>query len=675
VVSRSSTPTTLQAIIDRARSRPKHRVWTERLISILFCAFFLAELLFSVRHLSQTVDEPVHLYTAYRYVRCGDLTLSPEHPPFAKVIAITPLLFMDFDLDCTPRKLNELEQFNASLDWLYAHDWRRGLQRARMAISIFAVGLYALTWMIARRMFGLRTAVMASALFVFEPNILAYGALVLTDISLAATLLFAVFSFYLWISKRKLSLLFLAALATGLSLLSKASGIVILPILVLLAIGDTLVQRTDLRSTFRLAIRNLLAVAVIFIIAFGVLWLGYGMRFAASPGHPRVDYVPQNAGLTTRTHFAMKRYHLLPEAYLDGFAAARGISNNDGPSFVAGKFYPRSPWFATPFYLSIRNTSAMLALYLIGVVGIALAFSRRPREWLFLLLPPALYLAICMHSSLLGGIRYLLPAVPFLLIAAAAGCVELTRSSRWVQVLVFCLVVLHALSSLRAYPNYLSYANELWGGSEDAYKYVSWPDIGQSYIEAKTYLQRHPSDKCWYLTPFQWSPQLYGVPCNAFGLYVENQIPSRVQGTVIVSSTLFNYSRPSGVELAAPFRNVPPNAKIGGSALLVYEGDFDTSFAASLSESQMMHRDFSAGQISSALEHGRRSVEFAPNSVVPHYDFCTVLADAGQTDSALQECSTAQRLVNSDPFRGNPVYNAIRIAIDNALKKIGTPSR
>jgi hypothetical protein len=497
----------------------------------------------------------------------------------------------------------------------------------------------------------------------------------MTDVAIASMLLLAVFAFYLWIKKRMTPLLLFTAAATGLTLLAKASGVVILPIFMLLAIGDALIQRADPRSTFRLAIRNLLAVALIFMLALGVLWLGYGMRFAASPGHPGVDYVPRDAGLTTRMHFAMKHYHLLPEAYLDGFAAARGISNNDGPSFVAGKFYPRSPWFATPFYLSIRNTSAMLALYLIGVVGIALAFSRRPREWLFLLLPPALYLAICMHSSLLGGIRYLLPAVPFLLIAAAAGCVELTRSSRWVQVLVFCLVVLHALSSLRAYPNYLSYANELWGGSEDAYKYVSWPDIGQSYIEAKTYLQRHPSDKCWYLTPFQWSPQLYGVPCNAFGLYVENQIPSRIQGAVIVSSTLFNYSRPSGTELAGPFKDAQPTSKLGGSALLVYEGDFDTSFAASLSESQMMHRDFSAGQISSALEHGRRSVEFAPNSVVPHYDFCTVLADAGQTDSALRECSTAQKLATSDPLRRNPVYNAIRTAIDNELKKIGTQAK
>ena len=281
-----------------------------------------------------------------------------------------------------------------------------------------------------------------------------------------------------------------------------------------------------------------------------------------------------------------------------------------------------------------------------------------------------------MHSTLVGGVRYLLPVFPFLIIATAAGCVELAKRSRWVWGTVFCLVVLHAFSSLRAYPNYLSYANEFWGGTENAYKYTAWTDVGQSYLEAGAYLRRHPlRDQCWFLTSFQWSPQLYGTPCNAFGLYLENPAPLRVQGTVIVSSTLFSYLRPPGIELAAPFRNVPPTAKIGGSSLLVYEGTFDTSFAASLSESQMMHRDFSAGHTSAALEHGRRSVELAPNSVVPHYDFCTVLADAGQLDSALEECSTAQKLANSDPLRANPVYSAIRIAIDNQLKRIGTHTK
>jgi len=149
-------------------------------------------------------------------------------------------------------------------------------------------------------------------------------------------------------------------------------------------------------------------------------------------------------------------------------------------------------------------------------------------------------------------------------------------------------------------------------------------------------------------------------------------MPPRVQGTVIVSSSLFTYLRPKQVELAAPFVGIQPKDKIGGSSLLVYEGEFDTSFAAALSENQMMSNDFSAGRRAAALAHGERSVELAPNSAVIRYAFCSALAELGQWDAALKQCSTAHNLVDRDSIRGNAIYDEVRIAIENELKAIAT---
>jgi hypothetical protein len=660
----------LNSVINKTWDRPGLRRSAEWFIPVLLCVVLMGQLFLSIRHLSQTVDESLHLYSAYRYVRCGDLTVSPEHPPLAKLIAVTPLLFLNFDVDCAPTKLEEFVVWNASLQWLYSHDWRRGLPRARMAISVFALGLCLLVWLTARRMFGLGTAIIAGILLVFEPNILAYGALVLTDVPVTCTLFFAVSAFYLWMVRPNASRLLLVCVATGLTLLTKASGAVVIPILCVLAVVGPFGQHLGAGSVFHAVRRNLLALAVTFCVALCIVWIGYGVRYGARPEGARVENAPTDAGWTTRAHFVMRHYHLLPEAYLDGFAGARGISNNSGAAFLAGKFYPRSPWFATPFYLLIRNTSAMLVLFLLGGLGLIVGFSRHPLEWLFLLVPAITYLAICMHSSLVGGVRYLLPAFPFLLVAAAAGCTEMARRWRVIRVAVVCLIVFHAFSSLRAYPNYLSYANEFWGGPTNAYKYIAWPDIGQAHLEAGAYLRRHPSEKCWYLTAFPWNPRIDGVPCSPFGLYLDNEVPVRVQGTVIVSSDLFSYLRPPGIELAAPFRNAVPKDKIGGSALLVYEGDFDTSFAAAWSESQMMNDNLSARRIADALTHGERSIELAPNSVVTRYAYCAALAQAGQANLALKECSTARAFVNSDPLRTDPVYNEIRIAIENQLKGI-----
>ena len=347
----------------------------------------------------------------------------------------------------------------------------------------------------------------------------------------------------------------------------------------------------------------------------GGLWDAFrrAPRRAATPGATTSCDLRQRARL-----LELEEHHLLPQAYLEGFAGALAISNQGSVAFVAGKTYLHAPWFSTPFNFLIRNTAAMLAMILVAAFGIAITFRQRRRERLFLLVPAVVYLAVCIHASINVSVRYLLPMFPFLLIAVADGCVELARRVRWVSYAVPCLLVLHAASSLHAYPNYLSYANDLWGGPSQAYKYESWLDMGQAYPEAKVYLEQHPTENCWFITGWQWDPAFYNVPCQTFGLDLPHEIPPHVHGTVIVSSTLLTDVRLEEGELAAAFKNATPKDHIGGSALLVYEGDFDTSLDAATGERNLATYAFSAGQVSAALEHAKRAVELAPASQPAH---------------------------------------------------------
>ena len=99
--------------------------WLEWLIPAALCTIMLAQLLLSDRQLSQTADEATHLYSGYRYLKCGDLTVSPEHPPLAKIVAAAPLFTMNFAVSCEPFKEDDdVEQATASLDWLYSQNWR-----------------------------------------------------------------------------------------------------------------------------------------------------------------------------------------------------------------------------------------------------------------------------------------------------------------------------------------------------------------------------------------------------------------------------------------------------------------------------------------------------------------------------------------------------------------------
>ena len=624
----------------------------EWLIPAVLCAVMLGQLLFSGLQLSQTSDEATHLYSGYRYLKCGDFTVSPEHPPLAKVIAAAPLLLMNIAVNCAPIKGDNVQQAFAAVGWLYSQNWPVALARARMAVSVFAVGLCLLVWIMARRMFGLSTAIVASLLLIFEPNVLAYGSLVMTDVPVTCMLLFAVLGFYLWVRHRTAPFLILTALATGLALLAKHSGVVVVPILSVLAIADAFTQPHGDRPKCQLALRNLLAVALICALAVGVVWVGYGMRFAAYPAAPQLQEARSPAtSVSGRVLLELEEHHLLPQAYLEGFAAALTLSNQGSVAFVAGKIYLHAPWFSTPFNFLIRNTAAMLAMIVAAVFGLAITFRQRRRERLFLLVPAAVYLAVCLHASSNVSVRYLLPMFPFLLIAVAAGCVELARRVRWLSYALPCLIVLHAASSLHAYPNYLSYANEFWGGPANAYKYLPAMDWGQAYPQAKSYLERHPAENCWFITGWQWDPAFYDVPCQTFGLYVTHEIPPpHVHGTIIVSSTLLTDVRLAEGEIAAAFTKATPKDHIGGSALLVYEGDFDTSLDAATGERNLATYAFSVGQFSAALEHGKKAVDLAPASALAHANLCRLLVPT-QIDSALKECYMARNLLRNDPLR------------------------
>lgn len=639
----------------------------EWLIPTAICALMLGQLLLTSRQLSQTADEATHLYSGYRYLKCGDLTVSPEHPPLAKVVAAAPLVSMNFAVDCAPFKGDSLSQAFASLNWLYTQDWPVALLRARAAVSIFAVGLCALVWICARWMFGFATAVVASVLLVFEPNILAYGPLVLTDIPVTSMLVLAVLGSYLWIKHRRMPFLILTAVATGLTLLAKHSGVVVVPILVVLAIADAAIQSGTLHSKWQLALRNLMTVALICALAVAIVWLGYGMRFAEHSGAAEVQVPRPNASDAKGGVLAqLEAHHLLPQAYAQGFVDALSISSQTSTAFVGGQVYARAPWFSTLLNFVLRSTVAMMAMMLTAVLGIAFTFRQQRRELLFLLVPVAVYLSVCLHASANVSIRYLLPMYPFLLIAVAAGCVELAKRMRWLNYALPCLLVLHAASALNAYPNYLSYANELWGGPAQAYKYLPWLDVGQTYPQAKDYLEKHPAKDCWFIAAWQWDPQFYDVPCQTISLYLPHEIPPHVHGTVIVSSTLLTDVRIADAEMVAGFKNAVPKDHIGGSALLVYEGDFDTSLDAAAGESNLATRALSTGQLSAALEHGRKAVALAPASPLVHANLCRFLATT-QVDAALRECYVARSLLLRDPLRDEPTRKKYLESIESSI--------
>lgn len=593
--------------------------WREWWIPALLCTVFLAQIWLSSPRVSQTADEATHLYSGYRYLKCGDLTVSPEHPPLAKVVAALPLLWMKADVNCDAFTGDDFGQSLQALQWMYSGNWRAKLLWARFADSIFAGILLIIVWVVARHFFGRGTAIVASVLLVFEPTLLANGPQVMTDMAVTAMLPLAVYGCYLCLQKKTLPWIALAGVAVGATLLSKASGVVVLPAVAISSCVQAFWGESDKASGGRTLRDNLLRIAAVFLVAYVVLWMGYGMRFA-----PRTGYVQPPVSTSTMPAQPklgglawVEQYHLLPEAYVQGmdFTVQASSSSSDIRQYLLGKQYNAPPWYTLPIHVLVRSTVAVLAMCLLAAGGLFLCMRRYRAALTWLLVPAVLVLAACMHSALSGGIRYMLPSLPFVLMLVAAGCMELWQRYRWMHYALPCLLAMHVASSLHAYPNYLSYANELWGGPSQTYKYIP-VDIGQGYEEVRRYTEAHPSQPCYLLTDWQWDPEYYGIHCHAFGYpWRLEVVPEQLQGTVIVSSRMlndFDYFREIASE---PFRRAQPVAKIAGSALLVYQGTFDTHAAASVSARYVAISAVQRQDLSQAMELLNYAIKLEPDDL------------------------------------------------------------
>src|SRR5208283_509458 len=170
----------------------------EWVVFMVLAIVMMAQMWSSIRRLSVTSDEVVHLHGAYRFLQCGDSSVDPEHPPLVKIVAALPLLAMHVN-DPNPGVCGVQADMESSYrrghDLLFAND-ESMLTAARISTSIFAILLLGATYLFARALFGAPVAMIAGAWVAFEPNLLGHGSLVTTDVPAALGFVVAIYA--LW---------------------------------------------------------------------------------------------------------------------------------------------------------------------------------------------------------------------------------------------------------------------------------------------------------------------------------------------------------------------------------------------------------------------------------------------------------------------------------------------
>lgn len=461
--------------------------WLILVVTLLF--FWLA--LNSMLGDSPTMDEQNHLARGLAFLRTGDPRLSLEHPPLINTISALPLLTLDnVALPTDHPSWTQPQgwyQFAELLLWQYNHDVSRMIFLARLPIVFLTLGLALLAFQFARTLWGHLAGMLAYIMILFDPNIMAHGRYVTTDLGGMLFALLALFACWrLWQtpgwSWRRL---LIVAFALGLAYSSKLSILVFLPILATLAIlaiypGPNLMSDRVRRLT-QLVLANILALAVIWAV-FGFQW---GALSFANPALAVLNGI--NAPMPT---------------YWAGIEQILLITDGGRPSFLLGQtsttgflaYFPVAFLVKTPLPTLIILVASLILHFVVPIRKIDRARAT------FLLLPALLYFLVSMQSGLNIGYRHLLPILPLLYIAGAGALVRLTQRyrhttqmpARRLLMSIYAATPVVALIAVTVWlhPHYLSFFNIIGGGPANGHELLvdSNIDWGQDLIRLKQWM-------------------------------------------------------------------------------------------------------------------------------------------------------------------------------------------
>jgi len=644
------------------------RKYWPRLTAAALLLVLATQVALSTWQQSPSWDEGDHIFAGYMNWKAGEYDLNPEHPPLVKLIATLPLLPLDLKVSPRTRHSFKTEAYMGGRELLFRNDPRYGghysadtlLFRVHMAALVFAIVLGLLLFLATSEMFSATAGVIALAIFVFDPSVLAHAPFVATDIGAACGFFAAVYTLYRLVKRPTLTRATICGLAVGLALTTKHSTVLLLPIFLLLLSGE-LFGRWRSQQPFprQISLKLTAGITIIAAIALFVLWSVYSFRFAMHPVEMKMPALSAKLAtvspLLAHTILFAAKHHLLPESYLYGLADVQEVGLKT-PTYILGKVYEHGQWFYFPLLLSLKWTVGFIVLLGLALYALFARRLGRPREIFFLSLPAVFYLLVAIVEGLNIGVRHILPVYPFFFALTGAGVAWLIQQKRLWLYPIAALLLFHAVESLHCFPNYIPFANILWGGPSHTNRYFtdSATDWAQQLKWTKQWLDARNIHDCYfaYFAAPVLLPSDYGIPCKPLPTFdtvwaQDITVPPTLAATP-QNPILISYGDLNGFEFGSKVRNPyqplferkPDDVII--NSIAVFYGDVALPDAAAL---QYVHR---AGQ--SLAKDPQASLTLAKLAVTasPYgFDANLTLADAalatGDLATARSALSTVHR--------------------------------
>lgn len=576
------------------------------ILVILMMSFFV--LSFSaVIQKSSTSDEAVHLTAGYEYLKYRDFRWNPEHPPLAKEIAALPLLFMDINAPHDTEAYFEVDQYPHADNFLHVKNKKKSnfmlnASRAMMLMFGFVIMLVIFFW--ASELAGEKAALVSIALFAFSPIFLAHTPLITTDVSSVS---FGFLSFYMiWklFQTTEPRYLVFAGISMGLSLSSKHSAIIILPIaIIMFSIEAALKNKTIKRFTSLIVKGRILKQGGFFAIYFIILLMLINQSFLG------ISLVALLTAIVMTLHviklleikniiidyflcvsFMSLVYILLalivtPVFYFDYansifsgdlfksfnnliYVLYQSSQGHRYPTFLNGQHSWTGFW---EYYLFMFTAKASIPLIVCLVGSAILIFADRKarKPLVFLLLPVFIYMfLITAFNKAQIGIRHAIFIFPFIMVSAAVliNFIKEKIGGKPAIILSLILISFQGITAVKTFPDYISFTNGLLFKPQNAYMHISDSNLdwGQNVKKLVKYLKSNGNPEI--KTHMYYQNSLVSTGYKNYTPVTEEMINESLKGILVVDVQKYNLF-PGSLKWLKENRR--PD-KIIGNSILIY---------------------------------------------------------------------------------------------------------
>lgn len=495
----------------------------KNILVFLIIMIFASISFFSQASNSVTVDEFVHFPSGIYVFKTLDWRMDKEAPPLIKCFPALSSFFTNPNIETKQfQKSADLYRLGYSFMHLNKDKYKSIFTYGRCMIIFLGCLLAFLIYFWGRKIFGYQGAFFALLLYVFNPNVLAHSSLITMDIGASLAIFFSLYCLWKYLKCPNTYSIILAGIALGLAQISKFTALLLYPIYFLIIMTLCFAEVYEYKGNRLNALKSKIlrySQDFLIIILISIFMINLGYLFSDS-FKPLSEYKFSSNPLNVLFSFIWSRFPVpLPYDHLMGIDNQFAQSSGGDPFYIGyllGEHSMSGWWYYYIVAFLVKNpVSVLIILCLTIIAWLEIKIVKNDlTTFLCIFFPVLFYFTyFSFFTNIPIGIRYLLPVFPFLFLSSGFLMHESIIKFKSVKYILSFLVISYMISSIIAFPHYLSYFNFAAGGSKNGDRWLidSNLDWGQSLPDLKKYMDKNHIDKIKLGYFGRVDPTIYGI--------------------------------------------------------------------------------------------------------------------------------------------------------------------